>query len=571
MSGEQLENWIMQREREDEIRSRIVPASADRLTAINPGDGEAAMDSVAAWLGDHPELPIVEIGRISPRAVTLTFSEEVLLPDPWVSALGDNHNAHDQWGIELSNALALARSEQYGWQVSGLTGIGTLIDGSRGLVNTCRWEILQIAGSPEWTQNLILTQVMNQAAEPWSAEHDLWLVGFGESAEKLMNFLANEHPAHRFHVVESIKDLDAEDLQGAAATIYVMGADRDTELQFQALQTTHIGLVADTIITDQAMFLTEREGGQAVLGPFRHNLEIWPNISAGLIEKMEQAWVATEEIAKQKAAETDFDAFLTQHEEENKEDQHSETGLLDEILSQGPPGGSSVRSEGHPEESDAMESPEDTKGQVSDVEATGGESTWNASLKQPDTPDDPAEAQENDLGIVLKVLGESTVTTAKGDLTGRHAALLVILHTAQEPVAPQAISEALWPGDEATGHNARTRRSRLRAKVHQHIGEIIQMQDDGWFIEKGALTSDLESVVSTLCNEPINNSGELIQACRQVATPLEGQGSWVEPYRTNMIEELVKALTSLKDRAVEAEEYDTAKEAKSALVQLGRA
>src|SRR5699024_9283648 len=320
MSDDQLENWIIQRDRKEEVRARIIPASAERLASENPGDGEAAMDSIAAWLGTHKQLPLVELGRISPSAITLTFSEDAVLPEPWVSPTGDRYTAHDQWGITLQDAIELPRGDEYGWQIAGLTGLGTLADGSRGLFNTCRWEILQIAGTPEWTRTLMLTQVMNQAAEPWSTDHDIWLIGFGETAEKLMSFLAKEHQLHRFHVADSLTDVQEVDLRDTTATLYVMGADRDTELQFQALQTSGVGLMTDAIVTDEAMFLSERDRGLAVLGPFRQNLEIWPNHSASLIEKMEQAWLATEELAKQKAAETDFNAFLVQQAEEHDED-----------------------------------------------------------------------------------------------------------------------------------------------------------------------------------------------------------------------------------------------------------
>lgn len=563
MSEDQLEKWIRQRDRESEIRSRIIPASTDRLASENPGDGETAMDTIAAWLGEYAQLPLVELARITPSSVTLTFSEEAILPEPWVSRIGDQYAPHDQWGIALHDALELPRSEQYGWQVSGLTALGTLADGSRGLINTCRWEILQIVGTPQWTRNLILTQVMNQAAEPWSIEHDIWLIGFESTAEKLVSFLAKEHPLHRFHTANSLKDLESGDLQDSTATLYVMDADRETELQFQALQTSGVGLVADTIITDEAMFLTEREGGRAVLGPFRENLEIWPNLSSALIEKMEQAWRATEELAKQKAAETDFNAFLTQQAEEDFEsaEEARQVDLVDEILEK--------ETEGNLEDDCSEREPSDPLGQQGQVTATEVDDETPVAAFEEQAPASPEESPQTSHEPKLQLLGNTKVVTPEGELTDRHAALLAILKISQEPVPPQQISELLWPGDEAQGQTARTRRSRLLSKVRQHLGEIVQIDEEGWVLQQDKLPSDMEVLLNTLTNTPLTEADLLIRACQEMGTPLAGTAPWAEAFRATLTEELTNALHSLKNRAVEAEAYDIAKAAKTALHHLG--
>src|SRR5699024_1271605 len=138
MSEDQLEKWIRQRDRESEIRSRIIPASTDRLASENPGDGETAMDTIAAWLGEHAQLPLVELARITPSSVMLTFSEEAILPEPWCSRIADQYAHQDRWCIALYEALELPSSGQNGWQTSGLTALGTLAEGSRGLDNTRR-------------------------------------------------------------------------------------------------------------------------------------------------------------------------------------------------------------------------------------------------------------------------------------------------------------------------------------------------------------------------------------------------------------------------------------------------
>lgn len=567
MSEDQLEKWIRQRDRESEIRSRIIPASTDRLASENPGDGETAMDTIAAWLGEHAQLPLVELARITPSSVMLTFSEEAILPEPWVSRIGDQYAPHDQWGIALHDALELPRSEQYGWQISGLTALGTLADGSRGLVNTCRWEILQLVGTPQWTRSLILTQVMNQAAEPWSMQHDIWLIGFEDTAEKLMSFLAKEHPLHRFHTANSLKDLESSDLQDSTATLYVMDADRETELQFQALQTSGVGLVTDTIITDEAMFLTEREGGRAVLGPFKQNLEIWPNLSSALIEKMEQAWRATEELAKQKAAETDFNAFLTQQADEHSENaqEAQQVDLVNEILDEE----TESNQDANLEDDLSERKPSDLLDRQGQVIATETDEEPPEAAFEEQAQASPEESPQTTHKPRLQILGNTKVVTPEGELTDRHAALLAILKIAQQPVSPQQISELLWPGDEAQGQTARTRRSRLLSKVRQHLGEIVQIEEEGWVLQRNELPSDMEVLLEMLTTTPLTDADLLIQACHEVTTPLAGREHWAQAYRATLTEELTKALNSLKDRAVDEEAYDVAKAAKTALHHLG--
>jgi len=127
----------------------------------------------------------------------------------------------------------------------------------------------------------------------------------------------------------------------------------------------------------------------------------------------------------------------------------------------------------------------------------------------------------------------------------------------------------LWPGDETQGQTARTRRSRLLSKVRQHAGDIVQIQDEGWALRHDELTSDFELLRNTLTDTPLTEADVLVQACQKVVTPLQGAEDWATSYRATITDELSTILTSLKDRAVEAEEYDIAKAAKTALRQLG--
>lgn len=323
-SEDQLDAWLVSGIQKKERQANTVHASSERLVSNDPGNGEAALKSIASWMGTRPKLPIVEFANLSRRTVTLTFAEPAVLPDPWVAPTG-SREADSVWGITLEHAESLQHAENYGWQFSGLTGIGTLSDQSRALLNTTRWEILGIAGTPQWVRTLMLTQVMNQAAEPWSNDHDIWLVGYEETGDKLMNFLSAYHPVHRLHSVTDLGDIPPKELRSGSATIYVMGADALTLDEFNSLDVSGVGLITDRIISDKAMFLTERDGKAAAIGPFNTNLEIFPNYMPELIEAMDRAWDANAKLAADQVAQADFEQFFAGQKSTNAEKHKSKT------------------------------------------------------------------------------------------------------------------------------------------------------------------------------------------------------------------------------------------------------
>ena len=530
MSDEQLEQWLMHGNQNK--MSNLVPTSADRLTEESPGDGETAMKKVAAWLSKQ-ETPVVEMAVLSPRTVTITFAKETVLPEPWVSYHKDPGTPSDHWGITHEHAMNLPYNEGFGTPVAGLTGIGTLVDGSRGLINTARWEVLQIAGTEEWVQDLLLTQIMSQAAEPWSSEHDIWLVGFEEAADKLMNFLIGEHPRHHFKVTDSLQSIKPHDLSGNTATIYVKHAGADTLHNFAALQAPGIGMVVDTIITDEAMFLTERDDGSAILGPFSTNLKIWPNLRRDLIAKMEYAWEATEEIARQRAAELNFDELLrTAADEDSHENELNDTDS----------------------NSDAMEAHE-----LSDT---------SVEVEMP-IDEDNSVGNENMSKPQLKLLGGVSAKAGKEVLTGRNAALLAILVLEPAPISPRRVSELLWPGDEPQGHTARTRRSRLKAKVDETFGQIVIATNDGWTVEADALQTDYDSVLDQLSEIDPSDDQAIYEVCNTIARPIEVNETWANEYRSKIIHGLIEAMTDLKNKAVDTENYDAAKALKRTVDWIG--
>ena len=603
---DQLDEWIIRDGLKKERRQRIVPASTDRLDAEDPGGGEAALETVAAWLSTETQIPLIELATLSRRAITLTLAEPAILPEPWVSEAGDSYEAHDCWGITLQHAAGLPRGDSYGWQVAGLTGLGTLADGSRGLLNTSRWEILGIAGTPEWTQNLMITQVMNQAVEPWSVDHDIWLIGYGEVAAKLVSFLATYHPVHRFHTADSLEGVTAADLKGTTATIYVMEAGLETEVRFRALQAPGVGMVTDEVVSDHAMFLSERDGGVAVLGPFSTNLEIYPNISPELITKMELAWDANGQAAFQQASGADFSELLD--DEPLREPELSvETVNADfEAIVAEVEGAQTAPEEGQ-ESKDVptvADSPEDTASepvdeglqtaQVEDAtdsamgkgtaEPAGGEGHKEAEAPGPEGEDDPIEGTAPSVAVSssadataitskvsMTLLGTVRARTEAGELTGRNAIALAILALSPDPVSPREISQSLWPDDEPEGHNARTRRTRLLKKLREHIGDIVSAGDEGWSVQQDQLTTDHDQILGIITNEPMEGDKTIIEACEQIAPPLADAGRWADGHRERMLDDLHRALADLKDRAIDADAFPVAKAAKVADTKLGEA
>lgn len=606
MTGQddQLEEWIIRDDISKERLARIVLPSSERLVAESPGDGEAALESVAAWMSDQRGLPIVELATLSPRAITFTFAEPAVLSEPWVSQAGGSGRAHDQWGITLQHAMSLPHGDGHGWQMAGMTGMGTLADGSRAFINTSRWGILGIAGTPEWARDLMITQVMNQAAEPWSKGQVIWLVGYGETADKLINFLSPYHPHYRFKTAETLNQIKPVDLELVSATIYVMGSSTETEKQYTALNSPHVGIITDQIITDQCMFLSERSGGSAVLGPFTTSLKIFPNSSPELIAAMENAWDANERLVTEKAAaadfselfttspsapvetnkseaeiKADFDALVTQFEDSPSSGSNSEnaTTTPGECLSDDPAREvvetpTEVPADALPEN---VTKTEDGDNAISEDVATTGdeESTEDVAVEelQPPTVNATDSGSSGTSSRVhLTLLGKVHARNSSEELKGRHSAALALLWLSDAALSPQEISEKLWPADESEGHTARTRRSRLLAKIRECVGDAISADAVGWSLDREQVSTDYDQVVSTLTNESLNQQKEAVMdAINLIDIPLHDADQWAAEYRDQMCERLRQILADLKDRALDEDAFDIAKAAKMATTKLG--
>jgi hypothetical protein len=541
-----IDKWIIRNAAKKEQQSRVVPTAADQFTSADPSRGEAAIENVASWLGAERNLPDVELAQVSPVAVKITFIEPVAMPDPWINEHGEAES--DTWALTHDQAMSLPRSQVYGDQMTSLTGLGNIIDGRRIFASTARWGLLNIAGTADWVESLMVGQVMNQAAEPWSADCNIWLVGFGETAEKLTSFLSSYHPIHRFRAVDKVSEINAEEITRSMATVYVRNVASEDRAEILALsEAPGVGIIADRVLSERHMFLTEGEDGSAVMGPFERDLEVYPNIAPEAVEAMEAAWEAQEAYAEEVVAAADFSQLL-------RADDESDDG--DAATSEEPSAPTEESVEVPPRPSTPPPSFDDGKSEV--AEEPEQDATDTTDVAQED--ETPVEATAGE--IELHLLGDLRAVTEFGDVTGRNAMALAILSLSADPVPVQEVSERLWPGDDAAGHTARTRRSRLLSALRDKAGASVTTDDDGWVLDT-PIASDFHSTLQALRADPSANEEEIVATCDNIDTPLAGNTHWPQE-RDTMADQLRNALHDLKGRAVESEAYDVAKAVKRA-------
>lgn len=566
-----IDEWIIRDGAKKQRQERVVPASADQLTSHDPSRGEAAMESVAAWMSSESSLPPVELATVSPRTVTLTFGEPTTLPDPWVSE-GDG-GADETWGVTHDHALTLPRGAGHARQMVALTGLGNVVDGSRVFASTARWGLLNIAGTEEWTEALMLGQVMNQAAEPWSSESDIWMVGYQEDAEKLVSFLSAHHPLHRLRAVESVTEIDPADIAQSAATVYVRNARPEDYAELLALaEAPHVGVIVDRIVSEQHMFLSEGDDGVAVMGPFRTDLELYPNILNEAVSAMNSAWDAQQAYADQAAAAMDFSKLLEPVQSDADDSAPEATAdataqPTDQSITDDP-SDPQVTSTAEVESLAGDDEQQEREASAEDAQPVqeSGTSRTAATVEPEETVDEQPDVPHALHTPQLLLLGDFRARTPVGDLVGRHALALAILHSSDAPLPPQEISDRLWPGDEAVGHTARTRRSRLLSTLRDHFGDHITVGESGWSFT-GDVDSDLAEVLDALTKNPETAEAEIITACEHIEIPLAGNAQWPQE-RDTMTGQLLAALEELKARAVDAEAFDVAKAVKSARTKL---
>jgi hypothetical protein len=550
-----MEKWMASEDAKSDREAKIVRSSTAQITEDRTDSGLAAMDAIARWLATQPHVPVVELAAISRDAITLGLQEETRLPEPFVATAEEGSEHCDTWRITIAEALELPGGEDYGYQTTALTALGNKADGSRILLNVARWQIFGIIGTAAWARTALLSQVMVQATESWGRDQHLWLVGLDQTAEKLIHFLRRYHPEHHFHAVQDLAEITPEMLNGISATLYVANADETTYLQYKALQTPHVGMLTEGVVTNEAMFMTEASQGAAIIAPM--NVNIFPNVAPDLIEAMDVAWaerLKLEEQAEAEALSVDYD----------------------ELLSEG--ASTAPLREQEPDEIDAAFAEIMTTAGLSELEAD------NAKAERPSIPaetaaeedlpeeDLPAAAEETATEPVaspeptLHLLGATRVTGPEGELTGRNAWAVALLQLSDQPVPARQLSEALWPGDDAEGHTARTRRSRLLTKVRS-VAPGVESAEAGWISDP--IATDVDALEQAFKAAPLCGSTELITACERVQPALADAGPWADSHRQEITQRVRAALEELVDRALDGGGLAVMKAARAAAKRMG--
>jgi hypothetical protein len=555
-----MDKWMDREDARSARKARIVPSSTDQITEDRPDSGLSAMDAIARWLADQPHLPVVELAAISRDAITLGLQDEARLPEPFVAVSADEDaGLCDTWRISIPEALDLPGGEDYGYQTTALTALGNKVDGSRILLNVSRWQIFGIVGTETWARQALVSQVMVQATESWGRDQHLWLVGLGQTAEKLIHFLRRYHPEHHFHAVQELNEITPDMLEGHSATLYVANADEATYLRYKALQTPHVGMLTEGVVTNEAMFMTEADQGAAIVAPM--SVSIYPNVAPDLIEAMDLAWTENLKLEDQAEAEAqglDYDELLRENAAADAPSDHEPAEIdaaFTEIITTA--GLSELDSEPEPEPS--------TEPTTAPEPAAAEECHPKADLPE-ETEAIDAQPEDTSETTTLHLLGAIRVTGPDGELTGRHAQAVALLHLNNQPVPVQTISEALWPGDDTEGHTARTRRSRLLTKIRT-IVPGVENQDEGWTTEP--LHTDTDHLTHQLTDTPLKDDTTLITACERIQPALTDAGPWADNHRHTINQQLCTALDALQDRALEGDALAVMKAARAAVKRMG--
>lgn len=612
---EETANWIAKRRKSDARRATNVPSSADRLAHQSAGPVAETMERITAYFGTDSSLPVVELADINNERVMLTFGESgMTLPSPFVSEGDDQMPA---WSITHEDATDLPSASGHAWQMESLAPIGTTEDKSLLLVNVAVVGIMGIAGTSDYVRGMMIGQVIEQATLPWTREHHIWLVGFGEVSQKLIAFLARYHDERSFHAVDSLTEISREDLAEGTATLYLLGADSDTQIQFAAIRNDRVGLVADKSISDD-FFLSEDDDDTAILYPA--DLAVFPSIiteNHDIYRAMELSWDRNEREAAEAAADIDPSDFLTQLEAPQTEAQMETEGetddpdftITDEDLQaflsgaaaeHGENAASRVREHPGADEADTDTGPDAQVGETHE----GRETTENlADLgRTMDTAEQPAvepqpvvvtasktdapitdtatddeqhteipetDPEEGEVAYDLQLMGELRTSSRSNDLQGQtaEAVAFVVLSSRASgggPVDAAAISAAMWPDDATEGNTSRVRRARLAKKVNTGAVELVSTAN-GWTVAD--LSTDVDAAMAVLSDRDADASAKTL-ACQRINAPLEDAGPWAQEHRKNLTGQLSTGLGAVIDAALETEDFVLAKAAAAAKKRL---
>ncbi|MFI7581127.1 hypothetical protein [Kocuria kalidii] len=537
---EEIDQWMSQEGIRTHRRRRIIPSSTDQISHAPVGTGLDAMEKVAFYFGDRPELPVVEMGQIKEHEVTLSFGEDVHLDEPFYPV---SEEYRDHWAIAHTDALALATGTVYGQQTAALTAIGNSMAGAKVLMNTNRWEVLGSVGLARFTTAIMVGQVMEQATEPWARNQHLWLVGYRELGPKLVSFLTPYHEESRFHLVESIEQVTPEDLHGTSATIYVMGSGPATIEAYNRIRSGNVGLMTDTVVTEQAMFISEDEdGGATVVNAGPSGLKIWPHLVGegdSLYAAMDGTWRKRQEeagSAAEAAGNLTVGDFLP-------------AGDADE-----PAGSTSISVED-------LEAMLDRESVIPDHESHLMENRPPVAplpAREPATPAPPA--QEQAPRFTLALLGRPQIYRADGARAGgKPAETVAYLHLHGSAADAITTSRALWPDEESEGPAARTRRTRTAKKIRDTLPETFRTEGE-WRI--GRLDTDVEWIVATLTGS--SDPQHMIDACELVDEPLRACAPWADEHRSRIADELRQILRDVENQALASDQFEIAEAARQA-------
>jgi hypothetical protein len=584
---EKIDEWIssrnLKREAQRKRRAKIIPSSTDSIKHTPVGDPLDAMANVARWLGNHPELPTVDMGLIKKDVIKLTFNDPQDLGHPFQfqSDQGGNH-----WTITHGDALTLDTGNAYGWQSAALTAIGNAPSGDKMMLNTNRFHLMGLAGLDQFVSAIMVGQVMEQATEPWTTEHHIWLVGYRELGPKLVNFLREYHDEFYFHMVETVEQITADDIRDTTATLYVKNsnaASLEAYKRIRAENPDRIGMFSDRVLTEQAMFISENDDGSAVIcNAAPHEIPFFPNIideNHELYQVMEIYWekhLERAEQARQAVESLTIEDFLSAEPEqtpapaEQERAGSSSTGTISaEELDAMFNSGTAVRDTPAPAEPIQAPAtpaphvaPAAAQAQIEEEVEAEAESEPIPALAPADTVMTKPVAADAPLAL----LGEPTLQAADGTLvTGKPAEAMAYLYFNGPTREGVEVSQALWPEETSEGNNARVRRSRAAKPIKDVFPEeIFHMEENQWVI--GHLATDLDQILAALAAH--GNPEATLRACNAIESPLQGCAVWADEPRAQIVHRLREVLEGVMEQAIDHDQFEIAKAARQAIKKL---
>src|SRR5699024_12039425 len=93
--------------------------------------------------------------------------------------------------------------------------------------------------------------------------------------------------------------------------------------------------------------------------------------------------------------------------------------------------------------------------------------------------------------------------------------------------------------------------------------------NDVWTVEADAMQTDYDSLLDHLSEIDPSDDQAIYEVCNTIARPIEVNETWANEYRPKIIHGLIEAMTDLKNKAVDTENYDAAKALKRTVDWIG--